>query len=74
MNIAQSMPGLADELKTDSFSIDVPQNVKARFGKFSQYFSFLHKLKMYAHNPFYKKPEVLFTEGEMNLEGRFCFS
>lgn len=63
MNIAQSMPGLADELKTDSFSIDVPQNVKARFGKLSQYFSFLHKLKMYAHNPFYKKPEVLFTEG-----------
>lgn len=64
MNIAQSMPGLADELKNDGFSIEVPQNVKVRFGKFSQYFSFLQKLKMYAHNPFYKKPEVLFTEGD----------
>lgn len=62
MNIAQSLTGLADELKSDFPTIDVPQNLRARLGKFAHYFSFSQKLKMYANNPFYKKPEVLFTE------------
>lgn len=63
MNIAQSLTGLENEFQGDFSTIDVPKNLKTRFGKLSQYFSFLQKLKM-QDNPFYKKPEVLFTKCE----------
>ncbi|QLQ77885.1 hypothetical protein HG537_0A01320 [Torulaspora globosa] len=62
MNIAQSLDGLTDEVKSDFPTIDLPQNIRVPFEKLTYYFSFLQRWKIYAHNPFYKKPEVLFTE------------
>lgn len=64
MNIAQNMGDLANEFSKDRSPSGLPGWLAAGFSKVTQGFSFMQKLKMYADNPFYKTPKVIFNEGD----------
>lgn len=63
MNIAQNMGTLAEEFHKDNTQKEVPVWLGKGLAKLTEGFFIMRRLKMYAENPFYKKPEVLFTEG-----------
>lgn len=64
MNIAQNMGDLANEFRKNHNPSGLPQWLTTTFLKVTEGFSVMQKLKMYADNPFYRNPKVVFNEGE----------
>lgn len=64
MKIAQNSPELTKELQANTKSEERHTGIIQSI--FGERFSFRRKLKLYANNPFYKKPEIVFIETEEN--------